>query len=105
MNAAWRKRIPATIFAAAVMALTAGGLAQPAVSHAEKVWDIGVYDQCIKDNGTIHAHFCCANSGGEWDYDNGKCTAPVAAQVDPVKPGSLGVPGTIHTRPGQAKLP
>ena len=101
MNPTWRKRTPATIFAAAAMALTAGGLAQPAVSQAEKVWDIGVYDQCIKDNGTIHAHFCCANSGGEWDYDSGKCTAPPATfQTQPQTPRSV-----VPPRPGKAALP
>ena len=36
-----RKHMPATLFGTAAIALAVGGLAQPAVSQAEAVWDIG----------------------------------------------------------------
>lgn len=36
-----------TVFRAAAVALATGAIAAPAVSHAEKVWDIGQYDSCV----------------------------------------------------------
>lgn len=84
------KRTSAAAFGALVMATITGGLAQPAIVHAERVWDIAVYDQCLKDNyGEQSAHFRCGKSGGQWDYDNKKCTAPparIAADVMPHAP-------------------
>lgn len=111
-----RKHISATIFAAAGIALAAGGLVQPAVSHAEKIWDIGSYDRCVRTaddrylsgqtDSATHSDeikFCCNRSGGEWSQTQG-CTAPAPVNAqgtpEPPAPGSLGVPGTVHTRPG-----
>lgn len=94
-----RKHISATILAAAGIALAAGGLVAPAIASAERSWDIGAYDKCMNNNGNVDE--CCIISGG--DLENGKCYAPVNAQAEPGKPapGSLGVPGTVHTRPGK----
>jgi hypothetical protein len=70
-----RKHMSATLFGTAAIALAIGGLAQPAVSHAE--WDIGAYDECLKTASSVT---CCAFSGGEWDDrgPHGKCVAPAA---------------------------
>ncbi len=111
MNAT--KRMSVAAFGAAVFAMTAGGLLQPAVSSAEKVWDIGAYDSCVAaannrfqsgktDNTTWgeELRFCCDRSGGEWTESQG-CTAPPATfQTQPQTPGSVVAP-----RPGKAALP
>lgn len=82
----WGKGISTAFIGAAILVGT--GFAQPAVVYgAEKEWDIGMYDQCLKDNpGSHHQHFCCHSSGGQWDYDNGKCTAPPARTAADVMP-------------------
>lgn len=109
----WHKQISAGIFGTAAIAMAVGGIATPAVSHAEKVWDIGSFDRCVKsaedryitgatDNATYadEIKFCCIRSGGEWTAAQG-CTAPAAtAQAWPTT-----LPGGVATRPGQAKLP
>ncbi len=98
------------VFATAAIALATGGLVAPALSYAEKVWDIGSFDKCAAQadmrylSGTTnHAtwqdeiRFCCDRSGGEWTANQG-CTAPAAtAQTWPTT-----LPGGIATRPTQA---
>ena len=110
----WRKHMSITVFGAAAVALAAGGLIEPAVSHA--VWDIGAFDSCTsaadaryvagKTNNAQwqdEVRFCCDRSGGEWSQTQG-CTAPAAAQTDPTPtlPPVVVPGGTIQTRPGQA---
>src|SRR5258705_3184799 len=59
-----------------------------AVATAEPEWDIGIYDNCIAENGDSIAsqHSCCDRSGGVWiprrvaDNNSGKCVAPAANQ-------------------------
>jgi len=48
-----------------------------AVATAEREWDIGAYDQCIKDHPNS-PYGCCYKTGGEWSGDDvtGKCVAP-----------------------------
>jgi hypothetical protein len=78
-------RVVAVAFAAAVL--------QPALAHAEKIWDVGDFDNCSKaaedrymtpgpagsDPQTFadEIKFCCIRSGGEWHNTQG-CTAPAA---------------------------
>ena len=114
MQSKWRKHMSNTIFGAAGIAMAVGGLVQPAVSHAEKVWDIGSYDSCAQaaDNRfmagktnlatyTDEIRFCCDKSGGEWSQTQG-CTAPPATfQTEPQTPGSVRLPPL----PGKAALP
>jgi hypothetical protein len=95
-----RKYLSATVFGTAAITLAVGGLAQPAVTHAEAVWDIGAYDSCVKaankrfegsktnyDTWQDELKFCCQMSGGElspnvWSPSN--CTAPpMTAQSAP----------------------
>ncbi|WP_156662634.1 hypothetical protein [Mycobacterium sp. 1274761.0] len=106
----WRAHMSVTIFGIAA-AVVAAGLIQPAVSHAEKVWDIGVYDSCMKQAGQRYASgktdvgqfedekvFCCTSSGGEWSASQGGCVAPPATfQTQQPKPGDVQAP-----RPGKA---
>lgn len=113
MQSKWRKQMKTTIVGAAGIAMAAGGLVGPAVSHAEKVWDIGSYDSCVqaadnrfmsgKTNLATYAdevRFCCDKSGGEWTQSQG-CTAPVGTfQTEPQTPGSVRAPV-----PGKAALP
>jgi len=103
-----RKHISATLLGAAAIALAVGGLIQPAVSHAEPVWDIGEFDSCTKaaeqrfGSGQTNSaqyddevRFCCARSGGEWSQTQG-CTAPPATfQTKPQTPRDVqaSVPG------------
>ena len=94
-----------TVFRAAAVALATGAIAAPAVSHAEKVWDIGQYDSCVaaannryqsgKTDVTTwgeEIRFCCDRSGGEWTESQG-CTAPPATfQTQLQTPRSVVVP-------------
>ena len=77
----WRN---VTVFRAAAVALAIGAIAAPAVSHAEKVWDIGQYDSCVaaannryqsgKTDVTTwgeEIRFRCDRSGGEWTESRG----------------------------------
>jgi hypothetical protein len=75
------KNIGSLIGGAAILAAAAIGLAQPAVSHAEREWDIGVYDDCIQSGLTIQT--CCALSGGDYDPEGITCYAPAAVQTTP----------------------
>jgi hypothetical protein len=83
-------------------------------AHAEKVWDIGVFDSCMKKAGDRYASgktdvgqfedekvFCCTSSGGEWSASQAGCVAPPATfQTQPAKPGDVQAP-----RPRTATLP
>ncbi len=98
----WRN---VAVFKAAAVALAIGAFASPAVSHAEKVWDIGQFDSCVKaaedrfgsgktDSATLadEIRFCCDRSGGEWTASQG-CTAPPATfQTQPQTPHSVEAP-------------
>ena len=103
MQTKGRKHMSATIFAAAAFAMAVGAIAGPAVSQARE-WDIGAYDNCMK-NSTRPMVECCIISGGDFD-SKGECGAPPAkVQTAPQTPTPGPVPGTLGTRPGQAKLP
>ncbi|WP_006242022.1 hypothetical protein [Mycolicibacterium tusciae] len=76
----------AAVLAAATIGLSAG------IAGAERVWDIGEYDDCMRK--TIRdVDACCIMSGGEVSESQG-CVAPAAMQV-PQDPGS--VPTRINT--------
>jgi hypothetical protein len=62
---------------AAVVAVPSIGLAATAAAADE--WDIGAYDECIKNHPNAPI-VCCVSTGGEWSGDNetGKCVAPPA---------------------------
>ncbi|OBK71995.1 hypothetical protein A5651_17625 [Mycobacterium sp. 1274761.0] len=107
------KQISAGVFGAAAIALAVGGVLQPTMSHAEKVWDIGDFDSCTKsaenrfisgqtnsDQFSDEVKFCCIRSGGEWTQAQG-CTAPAATFAP--KPTPL--PSQVATGPGQATSP
>ncbi|MGE2723931.1 hypothetical protein [Mycolicibacterium pulveris] len=79
------KHLSAAVFGAAALAL-AVGVAQPAVSYA--LWDIGEYDKCVKA-GKVSDLLCCVSSGGDWDINKRKCTAPMTAQTPPQSPGEV----------------
>ncbi|WP_142386803.1 hypothetical protein [Mycobacterium hubeiense] len=91
------------ILVGAVMALAIGALAQPAVSGAEREWDVGQFDDCIEiptrqyelgdisyDQWQQDSQACCIVSGGDWNAAAGKCEAPPAtAQTAPQSPGEV----------------
>jgi len=62
------------------------GLALGSAAVANAVWDIGVFDECMKGvpgDWTSpfywdHQQGCCARSGGNWDDSGKKCVAPPA---------------------------
>ena len=62
-------------------------LAAPAVALAEAVWDIGLYDDCMKvATTTAEKDRCCLGSGGNFGSENNadgslKCVAPPAEQT------------------------
>ena len=71
-SATWGKPMSVVAFPATAVAIAIAGLAQPAASHAEKVWDIGAFDSCVAaandrylsgktDNDTWgdEIRFCC----------------------------------------------
>ena len=94
-----RRHISATIFGAAMLALAVSGLVQPAVSQADRSWDIGVYDDCIQSGMTIQT--CCVLSDGDYDPEARTCYAPPAtAQTWPTP-----LPNRVSARPGKAALP
>ena len=104
------------------LAAAIGALAPPAVSHAEKIWDIGVYDRSVyaadmryADGQTDSAGFtdemafCCIMSGGELSGSGltAKCEAPPAtAQSAPQAPWEAGrAPRPETATPGQVAPP
>lgn len=89
------KNIPTLIGAAAVLAAATFGLTA-ATASAERVWDIGEYDDCMRK--TIRdVDACCIMSGGEVSESQG-CVAPAAMHV-PQDPGS------VPTRINDGNLP
>jgi hypothetical protein len=100
-----RKHLSATVLGAAAIVAAISGLAQPAVSHAEKYWDVGSYDNCVRvaDNRMLsgqtttsqywqEVRFCCDRSGGEWQ--SGRCTAPPMTGPPPQDGPIVQTPGT-----------
>ena len=95
-----RRLLPAALLAA-IAALGGSALANPAAACAAPntgEWDIGAYDRCVGTNPPKdfdkfidHMHWCCINSGGEWNAAKKDCQAPPAkpAQAPPrwVYPG------------------
>ena len=88
-----RRLIPAALFAAAA-ALGASTLASPAIATAERVWDIGEYDDCIAAIGELGdapteqdrlelTEACCDFSGGVWNGTTQECRAPPATRPVP----------------------
>jgi hypothetical protein len=78
-------------------------LAAPAAALAEAVWDIGLYDDCMKvATTTAENDRCCLGSGGNFGSENNpdgslKCVAPPAEQTfnptipGPFRPATAGV--------------
>lgn len=113
-----RKQIAAGAIGAATAALAIGGLLQPAVSYAEKVFDQASYDTCAvaaekrwvnKETSdslfTDELKFCCARSGGVWTVSaggGGSCQPDTSTTFAP-KPTPL--PSQVATTPGSATLP
>jgi hypothetical protein len=93
-----RKHSSATMFGTAAIALAIGGLAGPAVAHAE--WNIEEYDACLKNASAL---FCCVASGGEWNIDKYKCEAPAASQTTQ-NSGGVGT-GTAAQTPNDSQEP
>jgi hypothetical protein len=95
----WR-RMAVTAIAAGAIAVGAGALSAQAANAESREWDIGAYDKCAATNPHIdpdkymdHFHYCCIQSGGDWDASKGKCVAPPANA-----PGRTVPPGAItHT--------
>jgi hypothetical protein len=89
----------AIITAVAGLGLAVGGAA-PAT--AERVWDIGAYDNCMVLIPTLPNDYewyhwkCCTDSGGDYDFHQHKCVAP-PAEADNV-PGNTS-PTTGKPRP------
>lgn len=117
-----RRRRSATMVGTVALAAAVGTLAAPAVSHAEKVWDIGAYDSCMhaaesryvngqtdSDGFTDERNFCCIMSGGELNGSGmtAKCEAPPAtAQSAPQAPWEAGrAPRPETATPGQVAPP
>jgi hypothetical protein len=102
-----------TVLAAAGIALAAGGLLQPAVSHA--AFNKQSYDKCAEaadkrfvqgvTNAATHTDeykFCCIRSGGVWEGGNRGCVEQAATgpPAQPQTPGSV-----VSPLPGKAALP
>ena len=86
--------VVATLSAAAAT-LIGGAFGDTAVASARE-WDIGAYDKCAATNPHTdpdkyldHFHYCCIQSGGDWDASNGKCVAPAANTAGGVIPTDL----------------
>lgn len=79
-------------------------LGSAATSSAERVWDIGEYDSCMRTMPPIESiddyiqqnKWCCYKSDGDWNENRG-CVAP-AAEAD-------NVPGETNPTPGQPRPP
>ena len=97
-SATWGKPMSVVAFRATAVAIAIAGLAQPAASHAEKVWDIGAFDSCVAaandrylsgktDNDTWgdEIRFCCERSGP------GSVRAPVPSTSTPLTAVSTGL--------------
>lgn len=109
-----RRMRTSVIVAGVTTAAAVAGLLGPAVSHAEKVWDLGSYDSCAQAASDRHSQgkttdsefieemqFCCIRSDGEWNTQAVKCQAPPATfQTAPQSPRSVVAPA-----PGKAALP
>lgn len=101
------KCMSAAVFAAAALALALGGLSQPAVSHAEKVFDKKSYESCRgvaiqrHQNGTTTASqaleevkFCCWRSGGQ--LNGSRCeAAPMQGPPVPSDSPEVANPGPV----------
>jgi hypothetical protein len=106
-----RRLVSAALLAASTV-LGVGMLADPAVAAAERVLDIGEYDECYIrllinypdwPEKSIRA-YCCAVAGGDWDKDAdngaGDCFAPPADDGGAEAPITL-PPGAITQLPPQ----
>ncbi|MDX1886976.1 hypothetical protein [Mycolicibacterium sp. 120270] len=112
-----RKQIAAGAIGAATAALAIGGLLQPAVSYAEKVFDQASYDKCAiaaekrwvlkQTTDALFADelkFCCQRSGGVWTVSStggGSCRAETAT----AETSQVPLPSQVATGPGQSTLP
>ncbi|GAT09947.1 uncharacterized protein RMCN_3080 [Mycolicibacterium novocastrense] len=111
----WYRHASATIFGAALIAMSFGAIAAPAVSQA--AFNKGEYDRCataadkrfMQSAGTaadVATHvddykFCCIRSGGVWVGGNSGCVEQAgSAQTAPTP-----LPGQVATGPGDATLP
>ncbi|VEG38599.1 Uncharacterised protein [Mycolicibacterium flavescens] len=97
------KKYSLWVFGPTVIAVAIGVLVPPAVSQAEKVWDVAEYDSCTAiydaryelgdisyDAWVTETAGCCEESGGEWNEGAQKCEAPPAtAQTAPKSPGEV----------------
>jgi hypothetical protein len=111
------------VFSAALLvaAATLGGSAvgSPAIACAEPnsgEWDIGAYDQCLKDGVANdvpnawwidHMRWCCERSGGVWNTGKEACQAPPAqpAGATPLPPQANLPPGIPTLAPVPANPP
>ena len=84
-------------------------LGASAPASAERIWDIGAYDDCmariptIPDNYDFEHWKCCKDSGGDYEHgdaDQGKCKAP-PAEAENV-PGNTNPTVTGKPRPPMA---
>ena len=104
MNSDWQGPARRSVMlVAATMAAAAGSLVAPVAAHAERIWDVGDFDNCSAaaenrygsgqtDSATFadEIEFCCIRSGGDWD-DNRGCGAP------PARASDVGLPGGMPT--------
>ena len=90
-----------------------------ATASAERVWDIGAYDECMgmfPDDETPSEHIatekaCCAASGGDWastpEFPNiGECVAPPAELENmPGQPEPTATPPVLQNPPRNPSNP
>ena len=103
-------RVSQCLAATALMAGLAIGTA--AIASAEREWDLGVYDDCMKgeDPGNQSmVRTCCLLSGGVWvDRKIGQpgyCTAPAPLQNPEGQPGPTEPPPVLQNPPAQPSSP
>lgn len=127
------RRILSAALIAAATALGASTLTFPAIASAERVLDIGAYDDCVAqmwhnnpDQSDAfyreYRRLCCVDAGGVWDEDQPDdtqaCKAPPAEDAErplpprvapgaettaPLEPAPGNLPTTQPFEPGPAK--
>ena len=97
------------------MAVAGTPLAHPAIATAQPnnsgTWDMERFEECMlsapadEEGRYRHEHFCCAQSGGVWNWH--ECVAPPAEPASGSRqlPGNIQIPSDIATAPPLTKAP
>lgn len=110
------RRLLSVAVAVAALAIGAGTITDPAIGHAERVWDIENFDDCMSSAAPPQMNMslneqkdmhraCCESTGGVFTDDGylGKCTAPPATGTRHI-PGNIRIPTGVITAPDGWRL-